>query len=463
MRTGGFPSNPLFYSQLKSVQFHKPNTARALANQLLHGPDFLKDASFVEGKKSLKAVRKISNTVQKNSFPNIPNYKMDSLMNKDSRDYNNQALRLFNSANLLSRTNKKSVFNETGIESSNPQIAEITALKEGRRGNRGFELEVHSLAGRQVSGFEEVKSSDISDTVESGFKLRSSGKEYEIRVKGKTEQNQKPKTNHDILNELADKVNNLKTAVRAKVEKNNENSILKLSSKETGSDKAFRITEGVGLTGKHKVLQTAKDAVYQIHDKGFSKEYKSSDNDINLNYYGVKAELKEVGKTSIRFEGADKKKILNSVEEMLRDYNRLSELEKKKDKSDREKSLLISEQNRDALQKIGIDYNKTTDKFSINKKRHQLALDRNLDDIKRAITGSKGLASQIKQHAHEGFGRNMKATLSNQFHKSLEIKTAHNKGVNQSWSNNQPVLPQRNLYGFDRAFHYGLSFDDGFL
>lgn len=459
MRLEAFHSHFFINPQFRTGRLQVPKTARAMAKELVRGIDSAelktKKSLFDQLKKINEGVDSLNKRINK-----IPEYKLDSLRNKSIINYRDKLIRLTDSSDKLILSKRNSVFQETGISNTAPEVAQISSVREPRAGSRGFEVSVKAIARNQISGFDPVKHLSGLHEKESGFKLRADHKSFDIKV----DQNglSAPKTNEAVLKELSNKVNDLKLGITAEIEKNKDGASLKLSADRTGTKYSFQISEETGIIKNSVEIRKAEDAVYSINDGELSKEYRSDSNQVDLPYYGVKGKFLNIGTTKIGFDSVDKAKVSEAIEKMVRDYNELSEIQKEQRQ---DKQILFDykaiERKKDLLYKIGLDYNKDENKFFIDKRRQQLALDHHYDDLKKIIGGPGGLAFQIKEFVHNSFGKSRNTDEMNQLNNAFDMRSAHNKGVNNSWSNNQPVLFRKNLYGFDRTMF--LPFGHGFI
>lgn len=460
MRLAAFHSNYFINSQIRSVSMHRSYTARAMAKELVKGVDAAKLRSEKELIKGLKRINEATNQ-QNKRINKIPDYKLEALKQEKNSDYNDKIVSLLNSSSKLIQGNRASVFHEPGITNTKPNVAGITEMKKLHSGSKGFELTVRALAKRQITAFDPIKETESTNALQSGFKITVGGKEFEIKTKTGDEKSGQNKSNETIVKELADELNTLDIGIKAEIEKNPSGHLLKLSSLKTGADQSFKITAESGIMSNNKELQKASDAVYVINNGNYSKEYKASSNEVSINYYGVQLQLKEIGTTKFSFDGINREKLSRAMEDMINDYNVLSDKMKQNRKTKPDRPDI--ERKKEALHKIGIDYDRFNNKLSIDKKRQESAIEHNADEFKKIIGGREGLASKIKDYADKSLHQERKNHVFPLFNHSFNIKAAHDKAVNHSWSRNEPVLSQRNLYGFDRMFSYGSPMRHDFI
>lgn len=457
MRLAAFYPNYFMNSQIRSVLPHQSYTAGSMAKELVKGIDATKLRTEKELINELKKVNEATNQLNK-KINKLPDYKLEALKHTKNWDYNNKNLNLLDSSSKLIQGTRNSVFHEPGINSTQPKVAEITEIKRLHPGSKGFELTVHALAKHQVTVFAPIKEANSAKDLRSGFKITVSGREFDIKTENKEEKSGEIRSNEMIVKELADKLNQLDIGIQAKVEKKTFGTVLSLSSVKTGTEHSFKITDEIGMIKNNKELQKASDAVYSINNGNDSKEYKAASNEVLLNYHGVNLQLKEIGTTKLSFDGINKEKVFHAIKDMINDYNIISDKVTKN-----QTKRFEMEKHKEALHKIGINYDGFNNKFSIDKKRQEAAIEHNIDEFKKMIGGKEGLASKIRDYANENLRSEKKNNSFSELKNSFHMKSAHDKGANHSWSNNQPILSKKNLYGFDRLLSYGSPMSHGFI
>ncbi len=215
----------------------------------------------------------------------------------------------------LNKKGKDSLFGTINAKSND---SAVSASFNGEDVPDDFEVGVSSVAKKQVNQSTALKANSSS--------LYQS-KEHTVNITtkdGKTASFYIPvnvtSSNEDVLNKLADKINDKKLGITASVEVNEKKGTvsLKLTSKETGTDNEFYVSGGLAEElGINKVSQEAQNAVYTIDGDTYESQSNTVkfDNGVSLTFNKTTDENAE-----ITF-GEDNTKAINATRDFVNKFN----------------------------------------------------------------------------------------------------------------------------------------------
>lgn len=243
------------------------------------------------------------------------------------RDYRSELTALESAASKLIYGNGNSVFTDYKAASTNENVATVKGNWR-LNGNTDITLNVTSLAQAQKN---ESAAHYSQEKVEAGadmeFKITgASGKSAEISISS-TNQDGSARTYNDMYQEAAKAINaNSDLGVRATVSNVEGKISLVLTAKETGEAKGFTVEGKMGAAdGLEKASVAAQDAVYTVTENGYTQSYRSSTNDITLDYGRIDAQLKSTGETNV-YTGVDEDDVVAAVKDLVDKYNSVSSM-----------------------------------------------------------------------------------------------------------------------------------------
>lgn len=184
---------------------------------------------------------------------------------------------------------------------------------------KSMEVQVGQIAAKQVNEGTSLdsKASDISEGTYDFTISLDNGKEKKFSVSVN-----EGDTNEDVQKKVASAINKDTSAgISASVVYNEDGtSSLKMESKNTGTNSAFKVTGDLAdKLGMDNTTQEAQNAKYSVD----GKVYYSQSNDVDLGN-GMKATLKAASKETVTVSyEQDKESMTNAVKELVESYNSL--------------------------------------------------------------------------------------------------------------------------------------------
>ena len=301
-----------------------------------------------------------------------------------------------------------SVFDEREVDVISPSVlsgrAEANALK------RTYDVLAHELGSAQVDKTGELVADEtIGETEE----LDISPGEYEIAIRQLIHEEtfslqvDEDDTVQEVLERLADEINELDMELKARVVERSDSDIdeddtfvsLQVEAGRAGRVWAFDITEdsdtGTDLPNELG-LETdvgATDGIVDIDDIDRFRHFSKGDDVFLLNDYGLKLELRDIGETGLQVL-KDRDAIRDGIEEFIDAYDELITFVKRQETNgdlDRlQESLFnIAKEDEDALSDIGIYVDEEKDRIRVDRE----VLQQNIDDrveFVEVILGDEG-------------------------------------------------------------------------
>ncbi len=243
------------------------------------------------------------------------------------RDYQSELTALESAASKLIYGNSKNVFTDFKAASTNEDVATVKGNWR-LNGNTDITLNVTSLAQAQKN---ESAAHYSQEKVEAGadmeFKITgASGMSAEISISS-TNKDGSARTYNDMYQDAAKAINaNSHLGVRATVSNVEGKVSLVLTAKDTGESKGFTVEGKTGAAaGIENASVAAQDAVYSVTENGYTQEYRSSTNDITLDYGRIDAKLKATGETNV-YTGVDEDDVVAAVKDLVDKYNSVTSM-----------------------------------------------------------------------------------------------------------------------------------------
>lgn len=322
---------------------------------------------------------------------------------------------LMSAANSLRDVNSSGVSNSLTVNSSDSDV--LTASKNYTlRKPESFDVSVQQLAAAQQNVSTAV-TSNAKATEDANFSIVTNKGTANINVSSVNEYGVQ-KTNRQLLNDVAKEINRQSVGVKASVETTKDGkSVLKLTSKETGTDNSFIVNgEFAKNNGLSEATTAAQNAQYSVTDSnGFTEEFTSSSNNVSLDYGKASMTLKSVGDATVSV-GVDNKNIADAVENLVDKFNKaLSVVSSNADRGSGVKNqlsqMLSGPAPEKSLKLIGITKN-ADGSLSLNKDTLLEKLDEDPELIKDIISGNHGLAQGAYRSAESGMSRSANSLIS---------------------------------------------------
>lgn len=434
-------------------------TARAMAKHMVSSIDFSKLGIEDNLSKQLSRINGKVKTLNQNQVK-YNDYKLKDILS-DSYNKTESLSGLLSTSEALKLNGKNSLFKDSGIVNSNPNVADITSGKRVH-GNRPFELKVENIATAQSNAFAAVNDLTGKALSDSGFTIKKGDKSFDFNVSAIDATSNKTMNKLASLNQLAANVNKANIGVKASVEKSDDgkSAIFKLTSTNTGKKNAFTVSNEKGLlNGNAETIRPEDADVMIIYDNGYKKKQTSESNDINIDYSGVKATLKNKGEAKISFDGINKESVKHGINALVENLNKVNESLMENDRKKRVGAAdnKFKHMNKE-LERIGIKYDDNQSKYIVDKVSQDKAME-NADLFKENLGGKGKIADQIKNLATStlrDISRKNINIKTNSFDKDIEqlinksFKTAKTgNGFNNNWRNMRTLMQMTNSYGFN--------------
>jgi len=331
------------------------------------------------------------------------------------RNYDSAMSDLMSAANSLRDVNSSGVSNSLTVNSSDSDV--LTASKNYTlRKPESFDVSVQQLAAAQQNVSTAV-TSNAKATEDANFSIVTNKGTANINVSSVNEYGVQ-KTNRQLLNDVAKEINRQSVGVKASVETTKDGkSVLKLTSKETGTDNSFIVNgEFAKNNGLSEATTAAQNAQYSVTDSnGFTEEFTSSSNNVSLDYGKASMTLKSVGDATVSV-GVDNKNIADAVENLVDKFNKaLSVVSSNADRGSGVKNqlsqMLSGPAPEKSLKLIGITKN-ADGSLSLNKDTLLEKLDEDPELIKDIISCNHGLAQGAYRSAESGMSRSANSLIS---------------------------------------------------
>lgn len=246
-----------------------------------------------------------------------------SVAKNDSTDflktYSSSMAGLKTAANALKPSNSAGALNQLGAKSSDVAVATATTkFKPTEAVN--YEVTVSKVAKAQKNQTQAVDSKALANAGV-GLNIISKSGTTNINVSA-TDEKGNQKSNGQMLNEIASKINSASSDVKASVIEKDGKSTLEIRANNTGESGSF-VVEGdyAESTGLATATTEAQNAEYTVKaDGGTAKSYTSESNDVEIDYGKIGLSLKDTGTTNVSI-GPDEDKIVDAMKNLVKAYN----------------------------------------------------------------------------------------------------------------------------------------------
>lgn len=304
------------------------------------------------------------------------------------------AEKLSASAKAITAYGDKGIFSQkTGVSEDNTKV---TASAENGALNTSYSVTVSQIAKAQVNASKVIDRQQVSnvDTGTNTISIKNDNTEKSISFDVASGD-----TNETVLNKMAKAINKEDIGYSAQVVKNNTGGVsLEVSSKKTGSDNNFTLTDKVGnaaqSTGITNVKTAAEDSKYTINNETFT----SSTNKVTTDKGRVTFDLNNVTDKPIKVTvKQDSAKIANGIETFVKDYNNLvQDADTTSTNSNSIKGIINSMKNKsNSLENIGITVN-SDNTLTVDKSKLTQAIDTNMTKVRDAFTNYDGVAKKAE-------------------------------------------------------------------
>ncbi|MEY8356461.1 hypothetical protein AALB39_24360 [Lachnospiraceae bacterium 54-53] len=236
------------------------------------------------------------------------------------KSYGSAMAGLMQSSNTLRQSNRSGVLNDLEVTSSDISVAEASKRYEVRN-SRKIEVEVAQMASAQVNKSAEVLSAAPG---ESDMKLvLSDSQGRTVRIEAdRTYEDGSFKTNLQMMEEAKARINSQSdVGVKAYIEEKDGVSALRIEGNKTGRDNGFLVTGDPGpAAGLEKALESAKNAVYSVTDKGNTVKREASENEAAIDNGRIGLKFLDTGKVTISAR-VNEEKVAAAAEDLTESYN----------------------------------------------------------------------------------------------------------------------------------------------
>ncbi|GEM_PF-629924 len=344
------------------------------------------------------------------------------------RDYQSALTGIEDAAAKLNLGSSKNVFNDFQVASTDEDVATVSRDYK-LRSDTDITLNVQSLAQKQQN----ISASHY------GQEAVEPGADMEFRIDGaagsamvsisSTNDNGTAKTYNQMYQDAAKAINAQNAGVKASVSNVEGKVSLVLTSVSMGEAGGFTVTGNAGSSaGIETAATAAQDAVYTVTENGQSQTYKSSTNNISLDYGRIGVQLKDTGETQI-YAGIDADAVTSAVEDLISNYNSaMSVLSKNSGAGIGASNHLASFKrglaDEKTLELLGITYNKDG-KLTLDKDVLKNALETDYDRAKDLLGGQFGIAQKAMTKANNALSDSVERIVSNSVSKSSASSTAN--------------------------------------
>lgn len=352
----------------------------------------------------------------------VSSVKSSSSDFKDIQDflktYQSKLSKLESSAARISGSSSKNVFNDYQAGVTDESVATASGNYK-LNANTDITLNVQSLVQKQQNVSE---AHYAQETVEDGADMQfeivgPDGAKTSVFV-GSTNENGTTKTYNDMYQDAAKMINAQSgSGVRASVQNTEGKVSLVISAAQDGAKGRFTINGDAGsAAGIESAAVQGQDAVYTVTENGKTQTLQSDSNRISLDYGRIDAELKGTGETRI-YTGVDEDAVISAVEDLVKDYNDVSDFLKTNEKRGSGTSAHLRAFERGmadekTLNALGITYNKEG-KLELDKDTLKSALETDYEGVKSMLGGQFGIAEKAASRADAALSDSVQRIVSN--------------------------------------------------
>lgn len=298
VRNNGLGSQNIYYAQLNRAK---------LAQALQKNPCYQQKVQETSGKSQA-----------------LPAPQIDRVSLQEDLDftetYVNSMTNLMQAASRLRPDGLSDGAGKLDVQSSDTAVAEVSE-RMTLRNSMELTVSVSQLAAAQQNSSQGVRGYSLASG-DLDFTITDGSNQFLTVEVSTTNEGGVARTNRELMEEAASLVNGRKEfGVRAYVEERDGNVSLRLQSKETGVKNGFHVSvESGSLMGLDQERTAAQDAVYSTQEGRNSREYRSSSNQVTLDYGRVNMTLKAVGEADISIQ-PDVEQVADAFKTLVDSYN----------------------------------------------------------------------------------------------------------------------------------------------
>lgn len=389
------------------------------------------------------------------------------------KSYNKSMSDLMTSANTLRGSNFTSVWNQTKVQSSNQNVAQV---KQNYRlsAQDSYAVNVKQLATKQSNQSMGLQKNALAEK-DAAFSITTKKGNFSFQISAKDAEGN-TKTNGQMLREMADAVNAKGIGVKAEVSKEQDDTEkITFTSEQTGEEKGFTIAgEAAAAYGFDQVQQAAQDAVYTVSKNGRAEQsFTSADNTVSMDYGRMDVTFKQTGETTIQAGQFDREQVVSAVKDLVEKNNStISMLEESAEKGygvqGQLKNMAGNSIANRYLEEIGISRG-SDGRLTLDETKLTQALDENPTQAKELLSGSFGLAQGAFDDARAGMAQSGSVLLGQNSYTNSYGNSYGSYSNDYSYfsdfTNSLQMLGMYNRYGvqtMSNVFALGKFFDQYF-
>lgn len=365
---------------------------------------------------NMRLTQSLSGNSKLNQYASSPAFAGNSTLKSSMnfiKEYSSSMSALLGAASQLKSSNATSPMNTLTVNSSDTSVATASA-KFKVQSMKDITLDVTQLAQAQSNVSTGVTASaKASDNM--NFAIQTASGSLNVSVNSAYE-NGTVKTNAQMLQEAARQINGSKAGVTANVIQKDGNVSLEITGNATGAANAFNISGDLGAAaGIDKTAVEAADAEYSVTTNGSTTSYRSSTNDISVDFTRIGVSLKGTGKTTIQAD-VDTEKVSSAIGNLVDKYNASLKLlndnyERGTGVDKQLRNLIAGLGSEQSLEKLGITINKDAT-LSFDKDVFAKSMKNDPDLTKKLISGAGGLADKAFNKAMTGINTNSNSLIN---------------------------------------------------
>lgn len=384
------------------------------------------------------------------------------------KNYNKNMSNLMSSANTLRGMSSTSIWNKTTVQSSDKSV--MQAVQNYRMSTKdSYAVNVKQLATKQNNLSMGLQKNAAAEK-DASFSITTKKGTFSFQISAQDE-NGKQKTNRQMMQEMADAVNEKKIGVKATVSEEDDDAKISFTSEETGEKNGFTIEgEAAAAYGFDQVAQAAQDAAYTVSKNGRAEQsFTSAQNTVSMDYGRIDVTFQKAGTATIQAGAVDTDKVVSAVKDLVEKNNStISMLEESAEKGYGVQNQLnemkgSSIANR-YLEDIGITRG-TDGRLTLDEAKLTQALQEKPEQTKELLSGSYGLAQNAFDDARTGMAQSGSTLLNQNSYTNLYSNYSDDYSYFSDFTNSFQMLGLYNRYGvqtMSNVFALGHFFDQYF-
>lgn len=422
----------------------------------------LRNTQMQQLQQIMQGVNRISATNRSTSTRSMARENTEFLKN-----YNKSMSELMTSANTLRGLNSTSIWNQTTVQSSDKSV--MQAVQNYRMSAKdSYAVNVKQLATKQSNLSMGLQKNALAEK-DAAFSIKTQKGTFSFQVSAK-DADGNFKTNQQMMQEMADAVNEKKIGVKATVSTEEDETKINFTAEETGEKNGFTIEgEAAATYGFDQVQQAAQDAMYTVSKNGRKEQsFTSASNTVSMDYGRMDVTFRKAGEATIQAGAVDKEQVVSAVKDLVEKNNStISMLEESAQKGYGVQNQLNNMAGSIAdryLENIGIsrgaDGRLTLDEAALTQ-----ALEENQEHTKELLSGSFGLAQSAFDDARAGMSQSGSTLLSQNSYTNLYNSYSNDYSYFSDFTNSLQMLGMYNRYGvqtMSNIFALGKFFDQYF-